>query len=251
MTRRFGAALMVLCVFGLCGFSRAADPKDAIAIVDKAIQAVGGEDKLNKITILSWKSTGTLSINGNDTPVSTQTFMQGLDHSRQEFQSEFNGQTFKGVTAFAVDKGWRDFGGNHMDMDKDAIANEKRTLYLSLIPVTLVPLKGKDFKLDTMPDVTVEGKMLAGIKVTAPDGKDFTLFFDKDSNLPVKMVAKVLGFDGQEFTQETLFSDYKDMAGIKKATKVVSKRNGEKFIEQQVTDFQVLDKIEPKTFTDL
>ena len=36
-----------------------------------------------------------------------------------------------------------------------------------------------------------------------PTRKDFKLFFDKESGLPVKLVATVVGFDGNEFTQET------------------------------------------------
>src|SRR5262249_2315220 len=151
---------------------------------------------------------------------------------RQEFEGEFNGNTVKGVSVLAGDKGWRNFGDNHAEMDKDAIANEKRSAYLTLIPTTIVPLKGKDFKVET---VTAEEKVAdqpaVGVKVTAPDGKTFNLYFDKESGLPVRLVAKVIGFMGDEFTQETTFSDYKDMAGIKKATKVISKRDGEKFID--------------------
>ena len=94
------------------------------------------------------------------------------------------------------------------------------------------------------------GKALAGVKVTPPDGKEFKLYFDKESGLPVRMVAKVAGFMGGEFTQETTFSDYKEVEGIKKAMKIVSKRDGEPFTEQQITEFKVLDKVDPKTFTD-
>ena len=39
----------------------------------------------------------------------------------------------------------------------------------------------------------MKGKPAAALKVTGPDGKDFTLYFDKESGLPVRMVAKVIG----------------------------------------------------------
>ena len=71
----------------------------------------------------------------------------------------------------------------------------------------------------------------------------------KESGLPVKQVAKVLDFMGNEFTQETTFADYKEFQGIKKAMKIENKRAGEKFLEQQTTSFKVLDKVDPKTFT--
>jgi hypothetical protein len=121
-------------------------------------------------------------------------------------------------------------------------------LYLQLTPITLVSLKGKGFKLEAAPEGKAGDKPVVGIKVTAPDGKDFTLYFDKETGLPAKLVAKVVGFGGDEFTQETTYSDYKDFDGIKKATKVNSKRDGEDFIKSEVTEFKVLDKVEPKTF---
>lgn len=250
MTRLVSAMFAMSLVCVLSGPVRAADAQDATAIVNKAIKALGGEDQLSKIKAASWKSKGTITFQGNDSDVTNVAIVQGLDHMRQEFEGEFGGNKVKGVTLLAGDKGMRMFGSNHSDLDKDAVAVQKRTIYLTLIPITILPLKDKKFKLETIADDTVDGKPAVGLKVTAPDSKDFKLYFDKETGLPVKLVAKVMGFMGQEFTQETTFSDYKEMAGIKKATKVVSKRNGEKFIDQKITEFKVLDKVDPKTFTD-
>ena len=88
------------------------------------------------------------------------------------------------------------------------------------------------------------------LKITGPDGKDFTLSFDKESGLPVKLVAKVLGFQGHENTAETTFEDYKDFDGIKKATKIEVKRDGETFQKMKITEFKVLDKVDPEAFTE-
>ena len=135
-------------------------------------------------------------------------------------------------------------------MDDDGIANEKRMIYLTVIPGTLVPLKVKDFKIEPAAEEKVGDKPAVGIKVTAPDGKDFKLYFDKESGLPVKLVAKVIGFQGDEFTMETTYASYKDFDGIKKATKVESKRDGEKFIAQEISEFKVLDKAPDETFAE-
>jgi hypothetical protein len=45
-------------------------------------------------------------------------------------------------------------------------------------------------------------------------------------------------------------SNYKEFDGIKKATKIESKRDGEKFIEQEITDYKVLDKAPADAFTE-
>jgi hypothetical protein len=240
----------VALVVGLRSPGRAADAPDANAILDKAIKAIGGEEKLGKVQAVSWTAKGTITLMGNDNDVTTRSVLQGLDHSRQEFEGNFGGSPVKGVTVLASDKGWRTFGGDHTELDKDALANEKRRAYLALIPVTILPLKGKEFKLETIADQNVGDKPAAGIKVTPPDGKEFTLYFDKESGLPVKMVAKVAGFMGDEFTQETTFSDYQDRGGIKKAMKLQAKRDGEKFLDQQITEFKILDMVDSKTFVE-
>lgn len=250
MTRLIGAMLAVALVSGLSGASRAADATDTNAILDKAIKALGGEDKLSKVKAASWKTKGTITFGGNDNEVTTESTVQGLDHFRREFEGDFGGNKIKGVTVLAGDKGWRKFGDNQTDLDQDALANEKRTVYLTVIPITILPLKSKAFKTAATAEETVNGKPAVGIKVTGPDGKDFSIYFDKDSGLPVRTVARVMGFMGDEFTQETTFSDYKEVDGIKKAMKIQVKRDGEKFQEHQTTEFKVLDKVDPKMFTE-
>ncbi|MCW3094488.1 MAG: hypothetical protein JWL77_106 [Chthonomonadaceae bacterium] len=258
MTKRIGAVLALVLMFGLSGLVRADDTragkpldKDVEAVLDKAIKALGGEEPLGKIKAASWKAKTKTTIMGNESDGSSLAIMQGLDHFRQEFEGEFNGNKFKAVTVLNDDKGVRKFGDNRQELDKDAVIGQKRVVYLTIIPITILPLKGKDFKTEMIAEEKVNDKPAVGIKVTGPENKDFTLYFDKESGLPVRMTAKISGFQGEEVTQEVTFSEYKEMAGIKKATRVVSKRNGEKFQEQEVTEFKLLDKVDPKTFTDV
>jgi hypothetical protein len=235
---------------GMSSPAWAADAKDATAILDSAIKALGGEEKLSKIKAVSWKTKGTLTFSGSDNAISTQSVVQGLDQIRQEFEGDFGGNMIKAVTVVAGEKGKRKFGEDTSELDKTAVADEKRRVYLMVVPITIVPLKGKEFKVEALAEETIGGKPAVGIKATGPDGKDFTLHFDKESGLPVRLVAKVAGFMGDEFMQETTFSDYQEMGGIKKATKISSKRDGEKFIETQITEFKVLETVDPKTFAE-
>src|SRR5262249_10725168 len=148
------------------------------------------------------KAKGTLSLNGNDNEFMSQATVKGIDHYAGEFEGDFNGNKFKGVTVVRGDKGWRKFGDQTMDLDGEALANEKRNIYLQVVPALLVPLKGKGFKLAKGGEEKVDGKPAVGLKVTGPDGKDFTIYFDKESGLPVRQVARVVGFNGEEFDQE-------------------------------------------------
>jgi uncharacterized protein (TIGR02246 family) len=220
---------------------------DVGAILDRAIVALGGEERLSKIKAATWKTKGTISFGGMENQATTVLTVQGLDHFRQEFEGGFGG---KGILVLAGDKGWRNFGGQNMAMDKDGVADLKRTAYLTVLPITLLPLKSKDFKVEALGEEKAGDKILDVVKATGPDGKDFTLYFDKESGLLVKHVAKVSSFMGAaEVTQEMTFGDYKRMDGILKATKIEARRDGELFFAQQVTAFQILEKVDPKTFT--
>ena len=249
MKRYLFAALAITFLTATRGVVRA-DDKDPTAILDKAIKALGGEEKLKKVGAVSWKTKLTITFNGNTNDLTSSATVEGLDHYRSDIEGEFGGNPFKGVTVFSGNKGWRRFNDNKSDLEGDDLANEKRRVYLQIIPSLLVPLKGKNFKLEVVADEKVGDKPAAGIKATGPDGKDFTLYFDKESGLPVKSVAKVVGFQGDEYTQETTYSDYKEFDGIKKATKAEAKRDGESFIKSEITEFKVLDKVDSKTFSE-
>jgi hypothetical protein len=247
MQRLFWAVLVSVFLSGLAGSARA-DEKEVKAILDKAMKALGGEAKLAKIEAYSIKSKGTITFNGNDNEFTSAATVKGLDQIHSQFEGDFGGNKFMAVMVMNGDKGWRKFGDNTMDLDSNSIANEKRSLYLQVVPALIVPLKSKGFKVETAGDEQIAGKPAAVLKVTAPDEKDFTLSFDKTSGLPVKLVAKVQGFQGDEFTQETTFSEFTDFDGIKRAKKVESKRDGEPFIKTELIEFKVIDKVDPKTF---
>ena len=248
--KRFLVAALMTGFVACQGNLARADEKEAKAVIDKAIKAAGGEEKLAKARFLTWKVKGTITINGDDGQVTGKTTTEGLDRYRAEFEADLNGNTVKGVVVLNGDKGWRKLGEETMELDADTLANEKRSAYLQLATTLLVPLKGKGFKIESAADEKVGDKPASVVKATGPDGKDFTIYFDKESSLPLKLVAKMIGFQGDEFTQESKYSDYKDFNGIKKATKVETKRDGERFLDGEVIEFKVLDKAEPQTFTE-
>jgi hypothetical protein len=228
MKRFHRSMIAVAALLVACGPARADDPK-AKAILDKAIKALGGEDKLAKIEAFSWKA------------MDAEVIFKGLDHMRRAFGVN--------LVVLAGDKGWRIVDGASVELAAEAIANEKRSMYLQAIPITLLPLKRDDFVYEAAGEGKVGDKVADSLKITAPDGKDFTLFFDKETGLPVKEVAQLEAPGGREVTAETTFSDYKDFGGIKKATRIEVKSFGfGSGFSQVITEFKVLDKVGDDTF---
>lgn len=245
--RRIMGAVLVLAIGQ--GLGRAEGADDALAVLDKGIAALGGEAKLAQAASLKWQATGKLTIEGNDNDFSIRYVTRGIDHVRAEFEGEFNGNAIKGATVLDGNKGWRKFGETN-DLDADAVDNEKRNTYLQVVPITLVPLKDKAFKLEVAGEEKVDGKPATALKIVAPDGKSFRLLFDKETALPVKQVATVVGFGGDDFEQTSLFKDYKEMGGIKKASKVEVLRDGNAFLNVTIKDFQVVDKLPADAFAE-
>ena len=179
-----------------------ADEAQVNQVLDKAIKALGGEEKLAKATPLPGRRRARSRSRGTTTTFHGESTVQGHRPFPFDFEGEFNGNPFKALTVLSGDKGWRKFG-QMQEMDPDAVKNEKRTVYLMVVPTILLPLKSKDFKVQSAADDKINGKPVAALKITGPDGKDFTLFFDKESGLPVRLVASVVGWMGEEYVQES------------------------------------------------
>ena len=240
MRRAQALAIAVAVLAPTCGAARADDPS-ARAILDKAIKALGGEEKLAKIQAFSWKSKVTFGETGRE--MDAEVVYKGLDHMRRAYGVN--------VVVLAGDKGWRKIRDASRELSDEVIASEKRSVYLQVIPIILLPIKRNDFKYEAAGEGKVGDKPALALKITAPDGKDFTLFFDKETGLPVKEVARLDVPGGRETTAETTFSDYKDFGGIKKATRIEVKTIGfGSGFSQVITDFEVLDKVADSTFAE-
>ena len=70
MKRLLSVSLLIVLTSGMATRSRA-DEKDVKAIIDKGIQALGGEEKLTKAGTHSVKSKGTISFGGNESAFTT------------------------------------------------------------------------------------------------------------------------------------------------------------------------------------
>jgi hypothetical protein len=240
MRRTHAVVITVAVLAGSCCAARADDPK-AKAILDRAIKALGGEEKLGKSDAFSWKSKVTFGRDGPE--MDAEVVFKGLDHMRRAYGVN--------LVVLAGDKGWRKIGNAPRELSDASLASEKRSLYLQVIPIILLPIKRNDFKYEAASEEKVGDKPVLALKITAPDGKDFMLFFDKETGLPVKEVARLDIPGGREATAETTFSEYKDFGGIKKATRIEVKTLGfGSGFSQVITDFQVLDKVDDATFAE-
>jgi hypothetical protein len=162
------------------------------------------------------------------------------------------GANFTSLQILSGDQGWQQTDQGTHGLEERLLTAMQRAIYFQWIPVTLLPLKEKDFKLAVGDGGKVGGRPAGSIKVTPPRGPAFELFFDKESQLPVKMAMEVkVRDDGTEYGFAWLFSDYQEVQGIRKAMKVVIKYDygeGRTLSEMQITAFKFYDRLHDDVF---
>jgi hypothetical protein len=223
---------------------RADDTATARAVIDKAIKAAGGEEKLAKFKNHTWKNKGTWYGLGDGVPYTASYAVAWPDKFRFEVEGGFMTYVIDG------DKGWvQAMGGETHEFTKDEMADQKEVLHASRV-FTLLPLKDKAYKLSLLDETKVADKPAIGVKVSHKDYKDVLLYFDKDTGLLVKSENKVkVPEEGnKEVNQETLYSDYQDVEGAKMAMKITHLRDGKKYAEGENFDIKIVDKHDDKTF---
>jgi hypothetical protein len=113
----------------------------------------------------------------------------------------------------------------------------------------LLPLKDKAFQLKAMGEAKVGGTVAQVVQVTRKDYPEVKLYFAKDTGLLVKTEyrTKAQEEDFKDVTQTTDYSDYRAVDGAKVPHKIAMKRDGQIYIEAEVTELKT-GKIDPKVF---
>jgi hypothetical protein len=249
--QRLYVALVVSVFLAGSGRTVSADEKQEVeAILDKAIKALGGEDKLTKIKAVAWKGKGKMIVGDNqEHEFTSQTIAQGLDRFKSELEVEgVFGKQLRMLSVLNGDKVWLSVAGMALQPEH-ALAGMKRSAYLTLIPLTVVPLKGPGFKVQAAGEEQVEAEPAFVIKVTCPDGSDMAISFNKNSGRPVKVAGKIFALDDRELMQETIFGAYKNFGGIHVATRLEIKIDGKPYRKQELTEFKILDTVDPSKFS--
>lgn len=243
MSQRFTMAIVVVGILvGFARYSNADDETDARAIVAKGIKALGGEEKLTKLNAHTFKETGTYYGMGDGLPYVGNYSLQYPNQFKMEIVDVF-------TIVVNGDKGWMKAGEETREMTSEEIKVQRDELYVGWV-ASLLPLKDKKFKLATTGESKVKDRPVVGVRITSEGHRDVNLFFDKETSLLAKIEHRAIATEqgNKEVTQETFFNDYKDVGGAKVAHKLLMTRDGDKFVEADVSDFQAVGKIDNGAF---
>src|SRR6266849_2569989 len=106
MRRNVLSGMVLALVVGCAGRSGVPDGDEAKTVIEKAIKAQGGEDKLTQFKAARWKGQGTLTLKGQEIPVTLETVYQLPDKYKTAMHFEVQGKKIAVLQVLEGDKGW-------------------------------------------------------------------------------------------------------------------------------------------------
>jgi hypothetical protein len=246
--RRMAQSLTALSVFLLLALTSRGGENDAAAIVNKAIKAHFPKGLDTKNQGLRSKGEGTLHIMGMDLDFTQEVSVQAASKFKEAMVLSIMGKDIAVTTVFNGKEGWIVANGKDVKINDDILNELKDAAYLMGL-MQGVFLKDKAIKFSVVGEVKVKGKPAIGVTVSREGKKDINMFFDKSTGLISKVEMRKRDIQsGQEMTEERFITEYQDVAGRKVAKKAEVLRDGKPFIEVEVTDTQILEKVDDSEF---
>jgi hypothetical protein len=205
--RRLFLCLLVLAVGA--GPSAAEEPK---AIVERAVNALGGKDLLARQT--AWKMTfRSDGPEGAGVTQSGQMAVQLPDRYMMKANLKIGDTEMVVMQAVVGKKGWMSGigGGRVMDLPEQMLAAQSSYFHAERVGRLLPLLEDAGFTLTALPEEKVEDRPALGVKAAYKGQPDVSIWFDKETGLPVKRSFRMKPGDNlPEIRYETVLSDYRD-----------------------------------------
>jgi hypothetical protein len=219
------------------------------ALIAKGIAARGGAEKLSKAQTQNFQGKGTFMGLGQAIEFKGEWWVQPPDKFRNVISIDAGGQKFEILQVVNGSKGWRSMMGNVEEMTEDQLSEAKEEMHAGRV-AQLVELKDPEFKLTAIGGTKVKDADTLGVKVSRKNYKDVSLFFDKNSGLLLMSRHRAKDqMSGQEVERDTVYSNYKDLDGIKQPMKISTKQDGKDFVEMTIVEWKSADKLDDKLFT--
>jgi hypothetical protein len=231
----------------LLGFTQLAAAEGEKAIIEKALKAHGGADKLNKFKAVQTKTTGKLDLLGGINFTSEST-VQFPDKFKEVSQLEIMGQQVTATTIYDGKKVYINVNGNAVPVS-DKIEEEVKDVMRMGALMRMAFLADKGYELASLGETQVNDRPAVGVRVSRKGAKDVSLYFDKKTGLVAKVERRgVDPMSGQEFTEERIIKEYQDKEGMKAAKKLLINRDGNKYMELDITEVKFLENVDDSEF---
>jgi hypothetical protein len=218
------------------------------SILEKAVKAHGGADKINKVKCVQSKAKGRLELLGG-VDFTQELSAKQTGKFKEVAEIDAMGQKIKVITVFDGSKGWISANGNNMEATDKILEEFKEAAYSMKVARLANLLDNKSVQLSSLGEIKVEDRPAVGVKIASKGHRDIDLYFDKESGLLVKVQSRKNDFQTMaEVDEERIIKEYQEVAGQKTARKVLINHDGKKFMELEVTDIKYPDDIDDSEF---
>jgi hypothetical protein len=229
----------------------AAQEEAARAIIEQAIRAHGGEERLARVRADRVKSRGTLFLHKRAVPFTAETVVQLPSQFKSIVELTEDGTTHTVVHLINGDKPPVVLldGTPEKKIDPAALAEMRDAMLLDRI-IRLVPLlRDRTFDLTPLEPTKINDRPAVGVKVVSRNRREFRLFFDKETNLLVKTEHMLGDGSGKQVREERYFGTFKEADGCLRPFRIMAYRDGRKLLEADVTEVKRLDRLDESEFT--
>lgn len=240
--------VLVLSLLTFAALTSAAWAQDDLkTVLEKAVKAHGGKENLAKVHAISSKSTGKIELYGG-LEFSQESISELPKQLKETLDVETNGTRFRTTTVLVDGRGWTSNNSGTVDLDATTLEEIKQAINLMELG-TLRFVDNKEFVLTPLGSSTMDGKPVFGINVARKGYRDAKVFFSKDTGLLVKVERQAYDtVTMKDVIEERVIVEYQEANGIKVAKKLLVQRGGKKFMEAEINEFKLLDKVDPTEF---
>jgi hypothetical protein len=246
--RRPLVGILLLCLsVGSSRYLLGDDSPNPKAIILKAIQAMGGEEKLALCKGNVSKGRCKFYGNGQAIDCTGEWYMQPPRQLKAVYHMDRGGKKVTRIEVVSGDQGWLSMGGKPRPLSAEQLAEIQEGMAAEFV-ATLAPLKDPAYQLTSLGDSEVQKRPVAGIKVSRQGHRDVLLYFDKEHGYLLKMQTRVKDQRGAEVDQEMLYSDYRDFDGTRSYKKLTTNRDGKLFLEWEATEYKAVEQLPDSVF---
>jgi hypothetical protein len=245
-TKLLVAAGMALCAGLLTALyaadaspnARADEPRPE-QIIDKAIRASGGADRLEGLSGFTEKSRTVYA----DGPTWTREITVQLPgRYRAENRIGPEGKT-RSLIVIDGDHGWLKVSGDVTPYPASFLNNMQKYTIPYLGPRSILRLharqKNPKCHFSTAGERTIEGHQAVGLQMKLEGGPQETWFFDKQSGRLLQEESRTANFEGDDTVTVTTYEDYQTIDGFPLARKETTQRDGKLAWTRELIEFQV------------
>jgi hypothetical protein len=245
MSMAFQALTCSFLAVVFIGHSPAAEKPSVI--LQRAIQAHGGEANLSRLKAGHSKADGVIAL-GAGVPFTQEAFYQ-LPNRLKEIQVlEVDGQKRVVTLALEGERGWINTNGQTVAIGDTVLSELREAVHLIQVS-RFLSLQDPGVRLTSLAEIQVGGAPAYGLRVSVAGHRDIDLYFEKETGLLVKVERRMRDLGTmKEFAEARVYADFQDVNGIRIPRKTVVYRDGKEFMRATVAEAGFSERADPRLF---